>query len=135
MSPSPTYLIVGATGKQGSSTISTLLSLSTPPSSIRFITRSPSSASAQKLTSKGLTAIKADLADKASLVSALKGVDRAFLMTYQLGGADKEEIQGKTFVDAAKEVGLGHLVFTSVGAAEKAVKVPHFVSKFNVSRI
>jgi uncharacterized protein YbjT (DUF2867 family) len=130
----PTYLIVGATGKQGGRALSTLLSSrpSTASSSIRFITRNPSSPAASKLAEQGCTPVKADLLDRASLVAALKGVDRAFLVTDAMAG-EKEAEQGKTFVDAAKETGVEHLVFTSVSAADDAKSVPHFQTKARVS--
>ena len=132
----PTYLLVGATGKQGGAALRTLLSErpASASSSIRFITRSPTSAAAQKLAEGGSTPIQADLSNKASLLAALKGVDRAFLVTDAMAGEEKEEIQGRTFIDAAKEAGVGHLVFTSVGGADVADTVPHFRSKFRVSR-
>lgn len=130
----PTYLIVGATGKQGGSLLTTLLS-STPAHRIKFITRNPDSASSLKLSQKGCTPIKADLLDKPSLVSALEGVTRAFLVTDALAGEEKEEEQGKIFIDAAKESGVEHLVFTSVSAADLAKDVPHFRSKARVSRL
>ena len=131
----PSILIVGATGKQGGKAISTLLDHQSKNKdiSLRFITRNPDSASAQKLVNQGAQAFKADLFDKESLRQALTGVDRAFLVTDAMAGEEKEAQQGKTFIDVAKEVGVKHIVFTSVSAADTAVTVPHFRSKYEVS--
>jgi uncharacterized protein YbjT (DUF2867 family) len=130
-----TILIVGATGKQGGKAISTLLEeQSSQNLSLRFITRNPDSASSKKLIERGAKAYKADLFDKESLKVALEGVDRAFLVTDALAGEVKEAEQGKIFIDAAKEVGVKHIVFTSVSAADTATSVPHFRSKYEVSR-
>jgi uncharacterized protein YbjT (DUF2867 family) len=135
MSSTTTYLLVGATGKQGGAVHHTLVSSPSfsSTSSIRFITRNPSSPAAQKLVSLGSTPVQADLNDKASLTAALQGVDRAFLVTDAGAGEEKEEIQGRVFVDAAKAAGVKHLVFTSVGGADVADNVPHFRSKYRVS--
>lgn len=132
----PTILIVGATGKQGGKAISTLFDGKSPASSdmsLRFITRNPDSAASMKLVERGAKPYKADLLDKESLKTALTGVDRAFLVTDAMAG-EKEADQGITFVDAAKEVGVKHIVFTSVCAADIATNVPHFRTKYAVSR-
>jgi len=131
----PTFLIVGATGKQGGKAISILLDhqAKNKDLSLRFITRNPDSASAKKLVSQGAQAFKADLFDRESLRHALTGVDRAFLVTDAMAGEEKETQQGKTFIDVAKESGVKHIVFTSVSAADTADTVPHFRSKYQVS--
>jgi uncharacterized protein YbjT (DUF2867 family) len=130
-----TFLIVGATGKQGGRAISTLFDqqATNKDISLRFITRNTESASAKKLEGKGAKTYKADLFDKESLRQALTGVDRAFLVTDAMAGEEKEAQQGKTFIDVAKEVGVKHIVFTSVSASDTATTVPHFRSKYEVS--
>ena len=128
-------LIVGATGKQGGKALSNLLESPNASSnlSLRFLTRNPTSASAQKLVARGAKAVKGDLNDTSSLNSALEGVDRAFFVTDALAGEAKEVQQGKNFVNAAQKAGVKHLVFTSVCAADTATIVPHFRSKYEVS--
>lgn len=134
MSKKTTLLVTGATGKQGGAAINALLdSPQAAQMEIRFLTRNPSSSSASKLTKRGAKAYKADLLDAASLDQALQGVQLAFLVTDNMGGVDKEEQMGKTFVDEAKKQGVKHLVFTSVCAADTATQVPHFNSKYQVS--
>jgi uncharacterized protein YbjT (DUF2867 family) len=131
----PSILIVGATGKQGGKAIATLLDQQSKDKSIslRFITRNPDSVSSKKLVQQGAQAFKADLGDKESLRQALTDVERAFLVTDAMAGEHKETAQGNTFIDVAKEVGVKHIVFTSVASADTATNVPHFRSKFEVS--
>ncbi|WWD21540.1 hypothetical protein CI109_106026 [Kwoniella shandongensis] len=132
------FLIVGATGKQGGRTITTLLegqgSTNREASSIHFLTRNPDGSAAKSLTAKGAKAFKGDLFDQAGLKEALKGVNRAFLVTDAAVGEEKEIQQGKNFVDVAKAQGVEHIVFSSVGGADVADTVPHFRSKFEVEK-
>lgn len=130
---SDSILVCGATGKQGGQALSSLLASPQSSSlSLRFLTRNPDSPSAQKLVAKGALAIKGDLNDTASLAKALDGVNKAFFMTDAMAGEEKETQQGKNFVDAAKNAGVEHVVFTSVCAADSATIVPHFRSKYEV---
>ncbi|ODN73060.1 hypothetical protein L202_08455 [Cryptococcus amylolentus CBS 6039] len=133
-------LIVGATGKQGGATVQALLSqiASLSPSltspTIRFTTRSPSSPSARALASSGASSIRADLSSIDDLHSALQGIDVAFLVTDKDAGEEKEVEMGIRFVEAAKEVGVKHVVFASVADADVASTVPHFRTKYKIEQ-
>ena len=130
----PVILVVGATGKQGGAAINMLLSQQDRNDvSLRFITRNTKSPASLKLTEQGCKGYEADIFDADSLKEPLDGVDAAFLMTDNMVGEDNEVLQGKTFVDAAKEAGVKHIVFTSVSASDTATNVPHFRSKYKVS--
>lgn len=91
-------LIVGATGKQGGKALSSLIDSpdSSSSLSLRFLTRNPDSASAQRLTAQGAKAIKGDLGDAASLDAALAGVDRAFFVTDQRQGSTRRRSRAGT---------------------------------------
>ncbi|KAF3163081.1 hypothetical protein TWF106_007710 [Orbilia oligospora] len=119
-------------GQQGGSLLKALQSNPDASSlSIRAIVRDPTAAS-QKLSSKSnsnLTFHKANLTDKSSLIPALTDVDTAFLITIPQPNAEAEITQGKAFIDAAKETGLKHIIFSSVGSAERNTGIPHFDSK------
>lgn len=129
----PVILVVGATGKQGGKAISTLLNQSNAQDlTLRFITRNTKSEASLKLVEQGCKAFEADLFHGDSLKESLEGVDSAFLMTDNMVGEDNEILQGKTFIDAAKEAGVKHIVFTSVSASDTATSVPHFRSKYKV---
>jgi len=54
-------------------------------------------------------------------------------MTVPFGGTDAEIRQGVASADAAKAAGV-HLVFTSVGSANRQTGVPHFDSKYEVEK-
>jgi uncharacterized protein YbjT (DUF2867 family) len=49
-----------------------------------------------------------------------------------MSGAQREERQGKLVADAAKAVGIQHLVYSSVGGAERNTGIPHFESKWHI---
>jgi len=47
-------------------------------------------------------------------------------------GVEGEEKQGKRVAKAARERGVQHFVYTSVGSANKKTGIPHFENKFRV---
>jgi uncharacterized protein YbjT (DUF2867 family) len=55
-------------------------------------------------------------------------------MTTPFGGTALETRQGVVAADAAKTAGV-HLVFTSVGNADRQTGIPHFDSKYEVESI
>ncbi|GAA5908709.1 hypothetical protein JCM6882_008180 [Rhodosporidiobolus microsporus] len=107
---SRTIAIIGATGVQGSSIVSSLLSSSDV--SVRAITRDPSSDAAKALgSSDRLSLVQADLDDVESLNKALEGVQAVYGSTT----ANANEVQqGKNLVDAVKATGVEHLVLSSL---------------------
>lgn len=113
--------------------MATLLNSGRSQISLRFLTRNKSSPNATELISKGATAVVGNLSDRQLLLTALKGVDRAYLVTDAGAGEEKEAELGINFVEAAKEAGVSHMVLSSVSAADLAKDVPHFRSKAKVS--
>lgn len=135
MASTGTIFVAGITGQQGGAVLNALeeTSLQSKISiSIKGLTRDAKSATSNKLSERGVTMIQGNLLDKSSLLQGLKGVNRAFLVTQFMGkgGVEAEVIQGKTFIDAAKQAGVKYIVFSSVGSADSAASVPHFHSKF-----
>jgi len=59
--------------------------------------------------------VVADFNDSDTLVNALAGIDRAFLLT---NSSEQAEAQQRTFVDVAKRVGVKHIVKLSQWAAD-----------------
>ena len=49
-------------------------------------------------------------------------------------GAKREVQQGKNVADAAKKAGLKHLVYSSVGGAERNTGIPHWESKWEIEK-
>ncbi|KAF8181933.1 hypothetical protein K438DRAFT_1937900 [Mycena galopus ATCC 62051] len=82
MSSTRIVTVFGATGNQGSSVVQRLLKDGT--FTPRAITRDPKSAAALALQAQGAEVVKADMADKASLVDALRGSETVFTVTLSL---------------------------------------------------
>jgi uncharacterized protein YbjT (DUF2867 family) len=119
-------VVTGATGKQGGAVVTSLLERG---HEVRAVTRTPDSAKARELASAGVTLVHASLEDTAVLTKALEGATSLFAMTTPFeGGVQAETRQGVSAANAARAAGV-HLVFTSVGSANRRTGVPHFDSK------
>src|SRR6267378_3825348 len=125
-----TVVITGSTGKQGGAVARGLLERG---HKVRAVTRDTNSSQAKSLASAGATLVAASLEDTAALTQALEGATSLFAMTTPSGGTDAETRQGIAAADAAKAAGV-HLVFTSVGSANRQTGVPHFDSKYEVEK-
>src|ERR1700745_3386924 len=124
-------VVTGGTGKQGGSVVKNLLERG---HEVRAVTRTTDSAKARELANAGVTLVRASLEDTAALTKALERATSLFAMTtpYE-GGTQAETRQGISAADAAKAAGV-HLVFTSVGSANRQTGVPHFDSKYEVEK-
>jgi NAD(P)H dehydrogenase (quinone) len=102
-------LITGATGNFGKATIGFLLKKNIPANSISALVRSREKAT--DLIDMGINIKLGDYDDYSSLVSAFKGVDKLLLVS----GSDvfKRGKQQENAVNAAKEAGVKHIVYTS----------------------
>jgi uncharacterized protein YbjT (DUF2867 family) len=126
-----TVVVTGSTGHQGGAVARGLLERG---HKVRAVTRDPNSSRAKGLASAGATLVAASLEDSASITKALEGATSLFAMTTPFGGGtDAETRQGVAAADAAKAAGV-HLVFTSVGSANRQTGVPHFDSKYEVEK-
>ena len=125
-------LITGATGQQGGATIA---SLAGSGFDLQAMTRKPDSPAAQALTARGVTIVRGDLNDPASLRKALQGAWGVFAVqnTWE-AGVEGEEEQGKRIATLAKEAGVQHFVYTSVGSAHRATGIPHFENKWRIEQ-
>jgi uncharacterized protein YbjT (DUF2867 family) len=123
-------VVVGATGKQGGAVARGLLDRG---HEVRVVTRNPDSVKAKDLANTGARLITASLEDTAALTKALEGTTSLFAMTTPRGGTDAETRQGVSAAEAAKAAGV-HLVFTSVGSANRQTGIPHFESKYAVEK-
>ena len=125
-----TVVVMGSTGKQGGAVARGLLERG---HKVRAVTRDPNANQAKSLASAGATLVAASLEDSAAIKKALEGATSLFAMTTPFGGTDSEIRQGVAAADAAKATGV-HLVFTSVGSANRQTGVPHFDSKYEVEK-
>ncbi|PND58547.1 hypothetical protein CRM90_07940 [Mycobacterium sp. ENV421] len=131
MALSGVVAVVGATGQQGGATARALLSAGV---AVRALVRDPQKPAAQALVAAGAKLAIADFDDPASVRTAFEGVERVFAMTTMTSGRGTEgEINdGILIADAAKSAGVEHLVYSSVGGAERHTGIPHFESKRRV---
>ena len=125
-----TVVVTGSTGKQGGAVARGLLARG---HMVRAVTREPNSSQAKSLANAGATLVAASLEDTAAITKALEGATSLFAMTTPSGGADAETRQGVAAADAAKAA-AAHLVFTSVGSANRQTGIPHFDSKYEVEK-
>lgn len=125
-----TVVVTGSTGKQGGAVVRGLLERG---HRVRAITRDANSIQAKSLANDGAAIVTASLEDRTALTRALEGATSLFAMTTPFGGKDAEIRQGVAAADAAKAADV-HLVFTSVGSANRQTGVPHFDSKYEVEK-
>ena len=131
MAPKLTVVVTGSTGKQGGAVARGLLEAG---HKVRAVTRDPNSSQAKSLANAGATLVAASLEDTAAITKALEGATSLFAMTTPFGGGtDAETRQGVAAAEAAKAAGV-HLVFTSVGSANRQTGIPHFDSKYEVEK-
>jgi uncharacterized protein YbjT (DUF2867 family) len=123
-------VVTGSTGKQGGAVAWGLLERG---HKVRAVTRDPNSSQAKLLASAGATLVAASLEDTSAITKALEGATSLFAMTTPSGGTQAERRQGIVAADAAKAAGV-HLVFTSVGSADRQTGIPHFDSKYEVEK-
>jgi uncharacterized protein YbjT (DUF2867 family) len=123
-------LITGATGQQGGATARELLAAG---HKVRAMTRNPASEAAKALAALGAEVVQGDLNDAASVRRALAGAWGAFAVqnTWE-AGVEQEEVQGKAFATLAREAGVQHFVYASVGSAHRATGIPHFDNKWRI---
>lgn len=130
MTKDQTILITGVTGQQGGAVAR---ALQQSGFRLRGMTRKPESEHAVTLKQQGVEIVSGDLDDEASLRRALAGVWGVFgVQNTWEAGVEKEEEQGKRLATLARETGVQHYVYTSVGSAHKKTGIPHFDNKWRV---
>jgi len=100
---------------------------------LRGLTRKPESERAMALAHQGVEVVKGDLDDDSTLRRALAGAWGVFAVqnTWE-AGVEGEEAQGKRLATLARETGVEHYVYSSVGSAHKRTGVPHFENKWRI---
>jgi uncharacterized protein YbjT (DUF2867 family) len=125
-----TILVTGATGKQGGSLIRELAGA---PFTLRAMTRKPDGDAARSLRAAGVELVQGDLDDEGSLRRALEGAWGVFgVQNTWEAGVEREEVQGKRLATIAREAGVQHYVYASVGSAHRHTGIPHFDNKARV---
>jgi uncharacterized protein YbjT (DUF2867 family) len=130
MTSDRTILITGVTGNQGGAVAHALQGTGFH---LRGLTRKPEGERAAALARQGIDVVKGDLDDDASLLRALAGAWGVFgVQNAGEAGVEREEAQGKRLAKLAREAGVEHYVYTSVGSAHKQTGIPHFDNKWRI---
>ncbi|MFI6296546.1 NmrA/HSCARG family protein [Nonomuraea sp. NPDC050790] len=127
-------LVTGATGNQGGAAARHLLARGW---AVRALVRDPDKPAAQALRDQGAELIRGDLDDPASLRTAMRGAYGVFsvqALAYEPATLAAEVRQGKSVADIAHDSGVAHLVYSSVGGAERETGIDHFESKAEIER-
>jgi uncharacterized protein YbjT (DUF2867 family) len=135
-----TFLIVGATGTQGSSVVKALLSSTSASIKILALTRDPTSKRAQSLASSDprIRLLSGDpTAPEAIFSAANTPIDGVFCVTVH-GPEGAEEAQAQGLINASLSHGVKHFVFTSADRGGDVVSdtnptpAPHIASKHHI---
>src|SRR5262245_13357602 len=135
--------VTGATGAQGGGLTRAILADPRGGFAVRAITRK--AAKARALAELGAEVVEADLDDPVSLHRAFDGAHGAFLVTnfWEHFSPEREIAQARNMAWAAREVGLEHVIWSTLEDTRKRVplsdprmptlqeryKVPHFDGK------
>jgi uncharacterized protein YbjT (DUF2867 family) len=124
--------VVGATGHQGGAVVRALQA--SGQFRVRALTRDP--AKHPKLADE---VVAADLNDPASLRTAFAGAHGVFAVTNAWEAGADESRQALAAVEAAKDAGVQHFVWSTLPDVEAisrgAIDVPHFTNKAKAERI
>ena len=133
MTTRPTIVVTGATGQQGGATARHLLAQGWP---IRIFVRDPNKPAAVALLAAGAEIAVGDFSDPDSLENAFYGAHGVYsVQTWRgPGGAEAEKTFGLNVAEAAARAGIAHLVYSSVGGADRAPELAHFASKWEIEQ-
>jgi uncharacterized protein YbjT (DUF2867 family) len=137
--------VVGATGAQGGGLARSILADRGGELAVRAITRKPDGDKARELVQAGAEVVAADMDDAASVRRAFAGAHGAFCLTnfWEHFSPEKELAQARTMVDAAREAGVAHVIWSTLEdtrelcpltddrmpTLNEKYKVPHFDAK------
>ena len=145
MSQKKIIVVFGATGAQGGGLARAILNDSNSEFSVRAVTRDTNSEKAKELAAMGAEVVAGDVDDMQSMKRVLVGAFGAYFVTFFWAhlSPEKEMAEAKNMAAAAKEVGLKHVIWSTLEDVRKYVplddnsmptlhgkyKVPHFDGK------
>src|ERR1700692_4520139 len=124
--------VVGATGHQGGAVVRALKA--SGQFKVRALTRNP-----EKHPQLGDEVVLADLNRPDTVKAAFAGAHGVFLVTNPREPGADEHKQALTALQAAKEAGVQHFIWSTLPNVETisrgAIEVPHFTNKAKVDRV
>jgi NAD(P)H dehydrogenase (quinone) len=108
--------VTGVGGYIGAAVVENLLKDGVAAYQIRVTSRNEETL--MRWRARGVEAHKADFNDKAALVEAFQGADHVFMVSTMEAGPNRQQ-QHRNAVEAAKQAGVGHIVYTSFLTAGK----------------
>ncbi|MEV6367114.1 NmrA/HSCARG family protein [Micromonospora musae] len=133
-STTKTILVTGATGQQGGATTRHLIAEGWH---VRALVRDPAGTAARELAELGAELVTGDMDDRDSLDAAVHGAHGVFSVQPSLIPPDfsENELQrGLNVAEAAKDAAVAHLVYASVGSADRNTGIPHWEIKWQVEQ-
>lgn len=129
-------LVIGATGRQGTATATALLERGWP---VRAFVRDPEAPKAVALREAGAELAVGDLDDEDSLRKAMDGAHGVFLMLTMMEGVNislaavaQEERRGKRIAELVGELGISHLVYSSLSGVGADSGIEYYASKEHI---
>jgi uncharacterized protein YbjT (DUF2867 family) len=122
-------LIFAATGKQGRPIVK---QLSNAGFKVRAATRNLGTPKTKNIEGENIEIFQVEPDDLISLETAFRGVSKAFFLLPM--SRNSEEI-GRRITEAAIKAGIKHLIFSSVGGADRKTGIPHFESKWRIEEL
>ena len=119
-------LVTGVTGRQGGAVYR---HLKKKGFQLRATVRDPNSDQARQLASDGTEVFQGNFDHPDGLMRALDGAHGVFSVQPY---SSRETTQGVAVIDAARQQGIKHVVYSSVGSADEKTGIPHFESKIQV---
>ena len=133
-----TILIIGSTGAMGTTVARSLLGDEENKWGVVGFTRNTESQQARDLVAispERVTLVKGDVEDVESLRTAMEGVDAVFCNTafFSTASVQGEYSQGMNALDAAKDLGVDHFIYSSLDSVTRIsdgrLSVPHYDAK------
>jgi uncharacterized protein YbjT (DUF2867 family) len=125
-------LVIGATRGQGGAVARRLLERG---HRVRAFARSADSSAGRELERLGAKVWSGSFDDPDSVWRAARGADAVFAMSTPFeAGFEAEVRQGANVLEAAKDAGVRHLIYSSVAGANRGTGIPHFETKAELER-
>ena len=132
--------VVGSTGSQGGGLVRAIVNDQGGDFAARALTRNVNSDKAKELTRLGAEVVAAELDDVESLKRAYAGAYGAFCITnfWEHFSPEKEFTQAKNMAQAAKHVGLKHVIWSTLEDTRQWVplsdtRMPTLMGKYKVA--